>query len=51
LPTFEVESVRLMKRVTLIVRNGSIEQVFYPVFPLDPSADQVVRWLRAHPIG
>ncbi len=51
LPTFEVAGMRLMKRVTLIVREDSIEHVFYPVFPPDESADQVVRWLRAHAIG
>jgi peroxiredoxin len=46
LPTFEAEGLRLLKRLTLIVRNGIIETVFYPVFPPDESADQVIRWLR-----
>jgi len=50
LPTFEVNVMRLMKRLTLIVRGGHIEHVFYPVFPPNESADQVMRWLRAHPI-
>jgi len=49
LPTFEVDGMRLMKRLTLIVRAGRIEQVFYPVFPPNESADQVLRWLTAHP--
>jgi peroxiredoxin len=49
LPTFEVEGIRLVKRLTLIVRDGRIEHVFYPVFPPNESADQVLRWLEAHP--
>ena len=48
LPTFEVEGMRLVKRLTLVIRNGIIETVFYPVFPPDESAEQVVRWLRSH---
>lgn len=50
LPTFEADGMRLVKRLTLIVRDGRIEHVFYPVFPPDASADQVVDWLRSHPI-
>lgn len=50
LPTFEVDGMRLVKRLTMIVRGGRIEHVFYPVFPPNESADQVVRWLRDHPI-
>lgn len=46
LPTFEVEGKRLLKRVTLVVREGVVEHVFYPVFPPDQSAAEVVRWLR-----
>lgn len=45
LPTFEVDGKRLLKRVTLIVRDQVIEHVFYPVFPPDQSAAEVVRWL------
>lgn len=45
LPTFEVESVILIKRLTLIVGNGCIEKVFYPVFPPDRNAEQVIDWL------
>jgi len=51
LPTFEVDGMRLLKRLTLIVRGGRIEHVFYPVFPPNESADEVVRWLRDHPIS
>jgi peroxiredoxin len=46
LPTFEVAGMKLLKRVTLIMRDGQIETVFYPVFPPDRSASDVVDWLR-----
>jgi peroxiredoxin len=49
LPTFDFEGVRLLKRLTLIVRAGRIEHVFYPVFPPDRHADEVLAWLRASP--
>jgi peroxiredoxin len=45
LPTFEVDGMRLIKRLTLIAQNGAIEHVFYPVFPPDKSASEVVGWL------
>ena len=48
LPTFTVEGMTLMKRLTLIVRNGHIEHVFYPVFPPDKHADEVIAWLKKH---
>jgi peroxiredoxin len=51
LPTFEVDGMRLVKRLTMVVRGGRIEHVFYPVFPPNESADQVVRWLGDHPAG
>jgi peroxiredoxin len=51
LPTFEVNGMRLLKRLTLIVRGGLIEHVFYPVFPPNENAGQVLRWLRDHPIA
>jgi len=50
LPTFEVDGMRLLKRLTLIVREGRIEHVFYPVFPPDQSAAEVVRWLKRQPL-
>jgi peroxiredoxin len=49
LPTFTVDGMTLMKRLTLIVRNGQIEHVFYPVFPPDKHAEEVIAWLKAHP--
>jgi peroxiredoxin len=45
LPTFQFESSTLLKRLTLVVHNGAIEHVFYPVFPPDRHAEEVVRWL------
>jgi peroxiredoxin len=50
LPTFEVDGMRLIKRLTLIVRDQRIEQVLYPVFPPNESATQVIGWLERHPI-
>ncbi len=47
LPMFEVDGVRLLKRMTLVVKSGRIEHLFYPVFPPDKSADEVLMWLRA----
>lgn len=48
LPTFEFEGVRLLKRLTLILSSGKIEKVFYPVFPPDKHAEEVVAWLSEH---
>jgi peroxiredoxin len=45
LPTFEVEEITLIKRLTLVIHNGRIEKVFYPVFPPDENASEVVEWL------
>jgi peroxiredoxin len=47
LPTFEVEGMTLLKRLTLVIDNGTISHVFYPVFPPDKSAQEVVDWLQA----
>ncbi|MFF7726387.1 MerR family transcriptional regulator [Streptomyces sp. NPDC008001] len=46
LPTFEAGGQRLFKRLTLILRDGVIEHVFYPVFPPDRHAAQVLAWLQ-----
>ncbi len=48
LPMFEVEGKHLVKRVTLIAENGKIVKVFYPVFPPDQNADEVIDWLQEH---
>jgi peroxiredoxin len=47
LPTFEVAGMTLYKRLTFIARAGRIEKVFYPVFPPDRNAADVLRWLKA----
>jgi hypothetical protein len=39
LPTFEVEGMTLIKRLTLIVRDGRVADVVYPVFPPDRGAE------------
>lgn len=50
LPTFSAPGHdRLYSRLTIIARNGRIEHVFYPVFPPNTHAQQVLDWLRAHP--
>lgn len=46
LPTFEVEGETYHKRLTLVVVDGYIEHVFYPVFPPDEHADEVIEWLE-----
>ena len=46
LPTFEVEGMTLIKRLTLVIHDGRIERVFYPVFLPGENAREVVEWLR-----
>lgn len=48
LPTFQVENLELIKRLTLIIQNGIIRQCFYPVFPPDKNAEEVIHWLESH---
>ncbi|WP_328541162.1 redoxin family protein [Streptomyces sp. NBC_00371] len=50
LPTFEVDGTRLFKRLTLVIRDGEVEHVFYPIFPPNEHAQQVLTWLRANPL-
>ena len=49
LPTFEAAGQTLLKRFTLVVSGGRIEHVFYPVFPPDKHAEEVLAWLRSRP--
>jgi len=49
LPTFEFQGATLLKRLTLVISGQHIEKVFYPVFPLDRHAAEVIDWLRSHP--
>ena len=52
LPTFRAEGhERLYSRLTLIVRDGIVEHVFYPIFPPNTHAQHVLAWLRGHPIA
>jgi len=48
---FTVGRMELFKRLTLIAEDGRIKKVFYPVFPPDRNADDVIACLRsdAHP--
>jgi peroxiredoxin len=41
----------LIKRLTLIIADGRIEKVFYPVFPPDKNAGDIIRWLAQHGSG
>lgn len=47
LPTFETSGWTLLKRQTLVIDDGRITHVFYPVFPPDSHAAEVLSWLRA----
>jgi peroxiredoxin len=47
LPTFSVAGMTLLKRMALVIDEGVIGKVFYPVFPPDRNAEEVVAWLRA----
>jgi peroxiredoxin len=46
LPTFTVQDEVLLKRLTVVLRDGIVEKVFYPVFPPAANADEVLAWLR-----
>jgi peroxiredoxin len=48
LPTFETSGWTLLKRLTMVIDDGRIERVFYPVFPPDTHAGDVLDWLRAN---
>jgi len=47
LPTFSVDGMTLLKRMALVIDDGVIGKVFYPVFPPDKNAAEVVAWLQA----
>jgi peroxiredoxin len=48
LPTFEVQGMVLLKRMAWVIDDGVITKVFYPVFPPDKNAEEVIAWLQAH---
>ena len=45
LPTFEIAGLTLIKRLSLVLHAGAIEHVFYPVFPPDMNAPDIIHWL------
>jgi peroxiredoxin len=47
LPTFAVAGMTLHKRMALVIDDGVIGKVFYPVFPPDKNAEEVIAWLQA----
>lgn len=47
LPTFTTSGMTLLKRCTLVIDDGRVTHVFYPVFPPDQNADQVIAWLSS----
>ena len=47
LPLFETAGMTLVKRITLVIEDGVITKVFYPVFPPDRSASDVIDWLAS----
>ena len=47
LATFSVAGMTLLKRMALVIDDGAITEVFYPVFPPDKNAEEVIAWLRA----
>ncbi len=48
LPTFKTANLTLYKRLTLIIEKNLIKKVFYPVFPPNQHASQVLDWLKSH---
>src|ERR1700709_2039275 len=50
LPTMEVAGLTLIKRLALIIDDARITHVFYPVFPPDRNAGDVLAWLKKHPV-
>jgi len=49
LPMFMTSGMTLLARMALVIEDGKIVKVFYPVFPPDKSAEEVIAWLRSRP--
>lgn len=47
LPTFTAAGMTLLKRMALVIDDGVIAKAFYPVFPPDKNAAEVVAWIQA----
>lgn len=50
LPTMQVAGLTMLKRIALVIDDGVIRHVFYPVFPPDRNAGDVLAWLKANPL-
>jgi peroxiredoxin len=50
LPTMAVAGLTLLKRIALIIDDGRVTHMFYPVFPPDRNAGDVLAWLKANPV-
>ena len=48
LPMFETAGLQLYKRLTMIVKANIVKKVFYPIFPPDQHAKEVIDWLKSH---
>lgn len=48
LPMFMTSGMTLLARMALVITDGKIEKVFYPVFPPDKNAEEVIAWLRSN---
>jgi peroxiredoxin len=51
LPTMEVAGLTLIKRLALVIDDARITHVFYPVFPPDRNAGEVLDWLKENPVS
>ena len=50
LPVMDVAGLTMIKRLALVIDDATITHVFYPVFPPDRNAGDVLEWLRANPV-
>ena len=48
LPTFQAAGETMLKRLTLVIHDGRVQHVWYPVFPPDRHAEEVIRWLATN---
>ncbi len=51
LPTVRIAGMTVIQRLTLVIADGVIRKVFYPVYPPNENADRVLEWLRANPVN
>ena len=50
-PLLRTNGMTLLKRMTLILQNGVVESVFYPVFPPDHHVTELIAWLKDQPLS